>query len=349
MAGRASKAKVLRFKNFPSHWHSAVFFVERGYDEQLNLSIIHHLQEIRQLLKQEDLDFVYFPYLISEVKDATVYNFPQMKNADFSYTASSDILLHLIEDERQILNLPPCVMQYDHTADGVDYVNAFPINIKVDADLLPWLERLLKQIASGANVFHSSITEYDPDSEKPILTADETFDDDVRQQMSEVYRQVKDLQLKGVSEWVLKQYLFPQKQLSRLVITEKYDIILPDYHDMQIKMEPLVKTVFILFLRHEEGIIFKHLSNYRDELYDIYQDICSKQEKPLHLPQEKVTQSIEALTNPLSNSINEKCAKVRAAFVSQFDESLAKYYYIDGKRGEAKKIILDRTQLKWEL
>lgn len=33
----------------------------------------------------------------------------------------------------------------------------------------------------------------------------------------------------------------PEKQLSRLVITEKYDIILPDYHNMQIKMEPLIK------------------------------------------------------------------------------------------------------------
>lgn len=347
MAGRASKAKVLRFKNFPSHWHSAVFFVEKGYDEQLNLSIINHLQEIRQLLKQEDLDFVYFPYLIREVKDAAVYNFPQMKNADFSYTASSDILLHLVEDETQIQGLPPCIMQYDYTKDDIDYVNAFPLRIKDDTELMPCVEKVLKQMTS-AYVFHSSITELDPEGEKPILTADETFDDDVRQQMSEVYRQVKDLQLKGVSEWVLKQYLFPQKQLSRLVITEKYDIILPDYHDMQIKMEPLVKTVFILFLRHEEGIVFKNLSDYRDELYDIYQDICSKQEKPLHLPQEKVTQSIEALTNPLSNSINEKCAKVRAAFVSQFDESLARYYYIDGKRGEAKKIILDRKHLEWE-
>ena len=77
-------------------------------------------------------------------------------------------------------------------------------------------------------------------------------------------------------------------------------------------------------------------------------DICAKQESPVHLSAEKIRQSIDALTNPLSNSINEKCARVRAAFVSQFDESLAKYYYIDGKRGEAKKIILDRKLLEWK-
>lgn len=65
--------------------------------------------------------------------------------------------------------------------------------------------------------------------------------------MKEVYRQVQDLRLGGVSDWVLKQYLFPPKNLSRMVITENYDIILPDYHDMTIKMEPLVKAVYILF------------------------------------------------------------------------------------------------------
>lgn len=55
-----------------------------------------------------------------------------------------------------------------------------------------------------------------------------------------------------------------------MVITENYDIILPYYNDLHIKMEPLVKAVFILFLRHEEGIVFKCLSDYRDELKDIH-------------------------------------------------------------------------------
>lgn len=77
---------------------------------------------------------------------------------------------------------------------------------------------------------------YDPFDPTP-LTADDTFSYDVRQKMQEVYQQVRDLRLRGVSDWVLKQYLFPPKEF-RMVITEKYDIILPDYHDMVIKMTP---------------------------------------------------------------------------------------------------------------
>ena len=48
------------------------------------------------------------------------------------------------------------------------------------------------------------------------------------------------------------------------------------------------------------------------------------------------------------NSINEKCARIRAAFLSQFDEYMAKSYYIDGARGEAKKIALPRNLVEWE-
>ncbi len=348
MAGRKSNVKTLKFRNFPTRWERHIFFVEQGYNEQLNLSIINHLDEIQKLMRKESLEFIYFPYLIHEMRDAAVYNFPQMTKGDFSQIASSDILLQLLDDKEDALHLSPCIMQYDSSKDGIDYINVFPIAIQEDADLMPQMEKLVSTQLYCPKYFCSSVPDISLDDYKPQLPADETFSQDIEQQMRAVYHQVRDLQLSGVSEWVLKQYLFPEKQLSRLVITEKYDIILPDYHDMTIKMEPLVKAVFILFLRHEEGIVFKYLSDYREELQSIYLDICAKQANPSHLSAEKIRQSIDALTNPLSNSINEKCARVRAAFVSQFDESLAKYYYIDGKRGEAKKILLDRKLVEME-
>ena len=107
-------------------------------------------------------------------------------------------------------------------------------------------------------------------------------------------------------------------------------------------MEPLVKAVYLLFLRHPEGIIFKHLPDYRKELAEIYQMI-----KPLGL-NDRAIRSIEDVTNPFLNSINEKCARIRGAFISQFDESIAKHYYINGWRGEAKKIVLPRDLVIWE-
>ena len=93
-------------------------------------------------------------------------------------------------------------------------------------------------------------------------------------------------------------------------------------------MEPLTKAVYLLFLKHPEGIAFKALPDYRKELAELYSII-----KPLGL-NDRVIKSIEDVTNPLLNSINEKCSRVKAAFLAEVDASLADQYYITGKGGE---------------
>ena len=103
-----------------------------------------------------------------------------------------------------------------------------------------------------------------------------------------------------------------------------------------------MKAVYLLFLKHPEGILFKGLTDYREELLDIYKKL-----KPMGL-NKRTIQSIEDVTNPLLNSINEKCARIRSAFVKEFDESLAKNYYVTGERGEAKRITLPRDLVIWE-
>lgn len=153
---------------------------------------------------------------------------------------------------------------------------------------------------------------------------------------------VKKLRAKGINEWTFRGLFKTKAQLSRLVITKDCRIMLLDYNDMEIKMEPLVKAVYLLFLKHPEGIVFKELTDYREELLGIYKKL-----KPMGLSKRTI-QSIEDVTNPLLNSINEKCARIRGAFVGQFDDRMAKHYYIDGPRGEAKKISLPRDLVIWE-
>ena len=40
MTGKIGRKKVLKFRDFPTRLHGEVFFVENGYDEKLNLSIL---------------------------------------------------------------------------------------------------------------------------------------------------------------------------------------------------------------------------------------------------------------------------------------------------------------------
>ena len=153
---------------------------------------------------------------------------------------------------------------------------------------------------------------------------------------------VQKLRNKGLNEWTFRGLFKTKAQLSRLIITKDYRILLPDYNNIEVKMEPLVKAVYLLFLKHPEGILFKGLTDYREEMLDIYKKL-----KPMGL-NKRTIQSIEDVTNPLLNSINEKCARIRSAFVKEFDESLAKNYFVTGERGEAKKIALPRDFVIWE-
>lgn len=130
-------------------------------------------------------------------------------------------------------------------------------------------------------------------------------------------------------------------KLSKLRITKDGTILLADYQK-EVKMEPIVKAVYLLFLNHPEGIAFKYLPDYRKELTDLYQKI-----KPFGLT-ERAIRSIEDVTNPLLNSINEKCSRIRAAFLSEVDPSLLEQYIITGKGGEVKKILLSRDLVVWK-
>ena len=132
-----------------------------------------------------------------------------------------------------------------------------------------------------------------------------------------------------------------QIKLSKLTITKDNSIMLSDYNK-EVKLEPIVKAVYLLFLNHPEGIAFKCLPDFREELTQIYVKL-----KPFGMS-ERVLQSIEDVTNPLLNSINEKCSRVRAAFQPLVDASLVDQYIIIGKSGEEKKITLPRNLVVWE-
>lgn len=133
-----------------------------------------------------------------------------------------------------------------------------------------------------------------------------------------------------------------QIKLSRLTVTTEYALILSDYDNKEVKMEPLVKAIYLLYLNHPEGIAFKTLPSFRNELTRIYSKL-----RPYGLNNQAI-KSIEDVTNPLLNSINEKCSRIRAAFMAQVDSSLADQYYIVGKSGEPKKIMLPRNLIIWE-
>ena len=171
--------------------------------------------------------------------------------------------------------------------------------------------------------------------------SEEYFNGEIDVLKEEILIRIEKLRTCGVEDEVIKALFDYTPRLSRLTITSDYRILLPDY-DIEIKMTPLVKAVYLLYLRHEEGIWFKDLVDYRDELLSIYGYLTRFDDA------ERIKQSVNLLVDSTNNSINEKCSRIREAFVSQFSDEIAQYYYISGDRLDVKRIELDRELVEWE-
>ena len=114
-------------------------------------------------------------------------------------------------------------------------------------------------------------------------------------------------------------------------------IFFVDLDNIELKLTPLEKTLFLLFLNHKDGLSLKNLHQQKDEIKEIYKQVGN----PKTIPE--FNNSIDQLINPTENSVNEKLSKIRSKVIALVGDKLAPYYYIDGPRSENKLIRLERS------
>ena len=169
------------------------------------------------------------------------------------------------------------------------------------------------------------------------------YPESVRDKMLKVRQLISELSETGVSDEVLLDLLKPQRSLSRIYITADYRIFLPEYNNLEVNFPPLPRAVFILFLRHPEGIVFKEIGDYFIELLSIYKTILGSRFNEL-----KARNSLTTLCDPLKNSLNEKCSRIREKFFEILSPDAAPLYCIDGMRSQPKRIKLPYALVQWE-
>lgn len=368
------KSFTLGLKKLPFEQDARqIIYVEGQYDEEVNHLIRKNYEAIHTYFEMHGFEFCYMPMLKRDLakSESVSYYAPSMKNADEGALPDDNFILDYMLHPENREKIPPSLLYYHQKLWNEEYPEAEcqfrgkPLTAEI-LHTDPHLGNILQEIEETINKamgawgrFRREIKELveeeegddvrfslddEEDEEKPRVDADEKFDVESKKVLNEIREKIEQLKKKGITWYVLKQIIEKDDvQLSRLVITKDNRILLPDYQNKEIHMTPLPKAVFFLFLKHPEGIVFKCLPDYQEELMEFYKRIKG----PLFNPQ-TARRSVEDVTDPFKNSINENCARVRSAFISQFEDHIAHHYYIDGERGEAKTIPLPRDLVEWE-
>ena len=105
------------------------------------------------------------------------------------------------------------------------------------------------------------------------MTISDRTPEEIAVELSQLVRELvaagrNDLLLRSIGVSVLEELRIEaaKSRLSRLLVTKDYRIILVDYGNKEVEMTPVHKAVYLLFLNHPEGIEFKKLCEYRNEL-----------------------------------------------------------------------------------
>ena len=332
-----------------------VIYVDYDNNKRINSFIVSNYDWLRSMFRENGLEFCYLPllgeelisyhapYLSDKQRQDLLQSIPSI--ASLIETQSPSLLYALDEEGDGELRLLPINARWYNKLDKVfttladnirkDLASHYPTRRHEDVVSEPTIRYSLSEDSpdiksdirfslslDSPDIKQSEEVAKEPDVRYSLkrseVSADDLFDAESEAMISALKKLVEALKNKGVNTMFIHGIVDEGERLSSLVITKDYRIFLPEYQNLEVIMPALPKAVFILFLKHPEGIRFKDLADYHDELLGIYRALS-----PIGGTQRQL-QSIQAITNPMSNSINEKCAQIREAFIKNFDDSLAK-------------------------
>lgn len=124
-------------------------------------------------------------------------------------------------------------------------------------------------------------------------------------------------------------------KISPIQFDNEFNISLPLYPQVRITLEPLPKTLYILFLQHPEGIILKDICLYENELKNIYKQVSGRKNPSV------IERMFRSLTDPTENPLHKNLSIIRRSFTSKLNYSIARNYIPAHGRTKAHNIPLE--------
>ncbi len=166
--------------------------------------------------------------------------------------------------------------------------------------------------------------------------------DEIKENLIKLKKSAKFFVLAPILERMFKNvFLTDDLELSRIIIKKDFRITLPDFQNMEIKLGHLTKAIYILFLKHPNGIDLKLLAEYENEIFEIYKSVSYQ------ISYEKMKNTIHHLVNS-KNEIYVHLSRIKSVFESELSVHYAEKYYIMGKKGKLKCVKVEKEKIIFE-
>ncbi len=356
-----------------------VYYYEPNYSEEVNNTIQNKLTQIDQELAKKGYKLMYLPRIVSHAKQLDIekmaqyanYENPNIETQVFQNSIQNIVnnTAYLdITDFKNALELSvgmpkletPCFIRCVEDGYLPEFkkysYSVFPLIDEEEESLIQKIDFYLDVVGKRDEPQYRMVVPdpNDPDEQfnslgnkinpelKDAIDKIKQLNDDKLLISSMVYimDSLKDKHpglCTRINETLYQSFNKESAKISRLIVDNQWRIFLPDFNNLEIEMGPLPKTIFIFLLRHPEGVMFKQMREHIDELTKIYTSIGNR------ASMENIKKSMLELTDPRSNSINEKCSRIKEAFIAKMDDHVACNYYVTGDRSSNKGIKIDRS------
>ena len=142
-------------------------------------------------------------------------------------------------------------------------------------------------------------------------------------------------QAKSIFNGIRNEFIFQEEEQSpdpvSLIVDSKGKILIPEYN-LEIKLTPLFKTLYLFYLSKPEGVTVAQLCDYKKELLSIYKKL-----RPSVSTEDAETR-ITNLSHPLGDGFNPTKSHINKIITVLLKEPLADFYRISGTAGNSYKV-----------
>ena len=378
-----SRVKLNYFSLFQP---DVVLYFEREFQPAVNACITSRIDELRATFAAKKMKLVYFPSLNNldeppaRLMDMLMYSQPDLFSGDDALSPqqifnwlSNIKLKELYSLLGEMLDIPyqpeacfiRCLYEMHNTDNPkLGLYTLYPIYGTDERKVSQEIDFYLTLLQHSRQNIQLSLSREDPskaDADKWFFTEGQKISDEVKLKIAEIKQFTAEETILETLFYMIKSFRESKPELcrqlclqlyeemdtvnrktSRLYIDKHFRIFLPDYNNIEIELTPLPKTLYLFLLKYPDGVFFKELYMHKKELLDIYGRIGNRTDL------EQMQKSINDMTDARANSVNEKCSRIKEAFLTKLDERLAHQYIVTGNRQDAKCISLDRALVVFE-